>query len=104
MRVVRSAMRARFGTVFLVTGLFGGFAAAACSSSPGAVGASLDGGDTGGDSPVGPTPGRDAGDSGAESAADAAPAPPQTYLRIGNVSPDLPPLDVCVAPHGTSAF
>jgi hypothetical protein len=95
-------MRIGFGPVFVVSGLLGGLAAAACSASSGAVASSFDGGEPAGDS-ASPTPGLDGG-GGGDSSADAAPAPAQTYLRIGHVSPDSPPLDVCVAPHGAIVF
>jgi hypothetical protein len=35
---------------------------------------------------------------------DAEPPPPQTNLRIAHLSPDLPPMDVCVAPHGSTSW
>src|ERR1700722_13186333 len=43
----------------------------------------------------------DAGADGDDSADDAAPSAPQAFLRIAQLSPDLPAVDVCVAPHGT---
>jgi hypothetical protein len=46
-------------------------------------------------------PSADAGDG---STVDAAPPPPQTYLRVAQLAPDLPAMDVCVAPHGTTTF
>jgi hypothetical protein len=44
-------------------------------------------------------------DAGADEPADDAPTPvPQALLRVAQLSPDLPPVDVCVAPHGTTLF
>jgi len=37
-------------------------------------------------------------------ATDDAAAESQAFVRIAQLSPDTPPLDVCVAPHGTSSF
>jgi hypothetical protein len=42
-------------------------------------------------------------DAGGPSDAGAS-APPQAYLRVAQLSPDLPPIDVCVASHGTTTF
>jgi hypothetical protein len=39
-----------------------------------------------------------------EASQDAAPGAPPGFLRIAHLSPDAPPLDVCVAPHATAAF
>jgi hypothetical protein len=55
------------------------------------------GGDTGTLSPT-----TDGGSDG--SADDEASTSSQTYLRIAHVSPDMPPIDVCVALHGTGSF
>jgi hypothetical protein len=44
----------------------------------------------------------DASDSDASD--DASVTLPQALLRIAHLSPDLPAIDVCVAPHGTTAF
>jgi hypothetical protein len=35
---------------------------------------------------------------------DAPASPPQTNLRFAQLSPDLPPVDICIAPHGTALF
>src|ERR1700677_1906860 len=43
------------------------------------------------------------GDDSGDVFADAE-ALPVASLRIAHVSPDAPALDVCVAPHGTTAF
>ncbi len=62
-----------------------------------------------------------ASDAGGQSLRDAAPSladaftddgtddaaaalAPQASFRIADLSPDAPPIDVCVAPHGTAAF
>jgi hypothetical protein len=85
-----------------------GVASGACSSSPGASsGNSEDSGvDTGAPAPQSNDAGDASVDDGGDGSADDAPAtpPPQTYLRIAHVSPDSPPIDVCAAPHGTTAF
>jgi len=41
------------------------------------------------------------GDSGGD---DSSPEPAQTWFRIAQLSPDLPPIDFCVALHGTATF
>jgi hypothetical protein len=35
---------------------------------------------------------------------DGDAGPPQSFLRVAHLSTDLPPIDVCVAPHGTTTF
>jgi hypothetical protein len=35
---------------------------------------------------------------------DASPLPPQAQVRVAQLSPDLPPIDICIAPHGTTTF
>jgi hypothetical protein len=35
---------------------------------------------------------------------DGAAPPPQTNIRIALLSPDLPAVDVCLAPHGTASY
>ena len=40
----------------------------------------------------------------ADPVADAGPDVPPALLRIAHLSPDLPAIDVCVAPHGTGTF
>lgn len=96
MRVVASS----FANTSLLVALFplAGLAfAAACSSSSGTTPpASADAGTDAGSIDTS----ADAGDA----SEDVAPQPPQTFLRIANASPDSPPFDVCVAPHGTTAF
>lgn len=73
--------------------------AIACSSRGGS-GAPPEGGpDTGNDALDSP-----AGDAGDGSTDDSEAQAPQALLRIANVSPDAPPLDVCVALHGTATF
>jgi hypothetical protein len=94
--------------VFVVVALAAvGVAAGACSSSPG--GSAANGEDSGTDTGVPGPLSNDAedgavDDGGDGSASDAAARPPQTYLRIAHVSPDSPAIDVCAAPHGTTAF
>jgi hypothetical protein len=40
-----------------------------------------------------------------DEAGDSSSAPPpQTFLRVAQLSPDLTSIDLCVAPHGTTAF
>jgi hypothetical protein len=78
-----------------------GLLAIACSSEshPGGTGGARDGGVMETASPA-----VDAG-ADAEGPADDAPTPaPQALLRVAQLSPDLPPVDVCVAPHGTTLF
>ena len=50
--------------------------------------------------------GRIAGDAtlAATAAATTAARHPANVVRIAHASPDLPAIDVCVAPHGTGAF
>lgn len=72
-----------------------GVLAAGCSSHGGGGAPS---GDAGGDTAASTLDGGD--DSGDEAEATA----PQTQLRMAHTSPDAPPLDLCVAPHGTSSF
>jgi hypothetical protein len=43
-------------------------------------------------------------EGGGDAAADDDASPTQTYLRIAHVSPDMPPIDVCVALHGTGSY
>jgi hypothetical protein len=77
-----------------------GLFAAACSSSKGAShpGEQPDTGDDAGGSTA------PAADGGSD-ASDDEPAPaPQAFVRIAQLSPDLPPADVCIAPHGTTDF
>ncbi len=83
----------------------------ACSTHDGAVGmkaglgdASPDG-DSSGDASLdtGATPNADAG-AGESGGDDSSPEPQQTFLRVAQLSPDLPPIDVCVAVHGTTTF
>jgi hypothetical protein len=86
-----------------------GMVAISCSagSNPGA-GLTNHGGEAGASSTATdagvPPPRADAGADGADSADDALPSAPQAFLRIAQLSPDLPAVDVCVAPHGTTAF
>lgn len=87
-----SAIAASLGALALL--------AAACSSGKG----TSHPGDPPGD-------GDDAGGSiapaadGGSDASDDAPAPaPQAFVRIAQLSPDVPPVDVCIAPHGTTDF
>jgi hypothetical protein len=71
---------------------------AACGSTPGAEHVvPVESDDAGG---VGATP-PGAAQLEAGSSVDATPAP-QSSLRVAHLSPDLPALDVCVAPHGTT--
>jgi hypothetical protein len=74
--------------------------AAACSSRSGAGAPPPGAGDASNETVVS-TPGIDGGDGSSD---DAPPPAPQALLRIANTSPDAPPLDVCVAPHGTATF
>jgi hypothetical protein len=73
-----------------------GLLAAACSATKSAGG--TPGGDDAGDDGASPT--ADGGSAGADE--DAAVT--STFVRIAQVSPDLPPIDVCVAVHGTGSF
>ncbi len=69
-------------------------AAATQKATPGAT-QSIDGG---GDD-VGLAPGPD---GEADSLPETSGPPTPTRLRVAHLSPDLPPIDVCLAPHGTS--
>jgi uncharacterized protein DUF4397 len=69
--------------------------AGGCSSHGGGGAPSSD---AGGDAGASTLEGGD--DSGDEAEATA----PQTQLRMAHVSPDAPPLDLCVAPHGSTSF
>jgi hypothetical protein len=91
-------MRRRLLTIL---GLLGLGLAIACGSSS-AVGPSpaSDGG--GGDDGVALPSGPLGGEAGPVS--DAGPPPPQAFLRVAHLSPDLPPIDVCFAPHGTTSW
>jgi Domain of unknown function (DUF4397) len=110
LRRVRAAALGLFGAMALVP---------ACGSSNGAGttkppnDASADGPDVDGASLEGASADGAVLDTGtppdeaavAEGAGDDGSAlPPQTFLRVAQLSPDLPPIDLCVAPHGTSAF
>jgi hypothetical protein len=44
------------------------------------------------------------GDDGGNDAVDVAATAPQTFVRVAHAVPDAPPVDFCVAPHGTTAF
>jgi Domain of unknown function (DUF4397) len=74
--------------------------AAACSSRSGSGTPATDTADTGSDT-VASTPGID---GGSDAPSEVAVQGPQAFLRIADTSPDAPPLDVCVAPHGTATF
>jgi hypothetical protein len=57
------------------------------------------------DEATGPAPAADGGeDGGGDAELDAQASAPQSFLRVAQASPDAPPLDVCVAPHGTGVF
>jgi hypothetical protein len=43
-------------------------------------------------------------DGGGGDAADDQAQAAQAYLRIAHLSPDMPAIDVCIAPHGTTSF
>jgi len=83
--------------------LLGGIAlvAIACSarSNPGGVVLTDGGGEADARAPS-----VDAGPDGGDSEEDPPISAPQTHLRLAQLSPDLPPVDVCVAPHGTMSF
>jgi hypothetical protein len=81
-----------------------GALAVACGSSPPAKASSGSSSSGGGGSEEAGAPALGADDGGDGSAEDAAGPAPQTFVRIAQVSPDSPALDVCVAPHGTTAF
>jgi hypothetical protein len=78
-----------------------GLVAVACNARSNAGGSSHAGQDLEAGVPL---PVADAGVDGGDSAGEAAAISPQAYLRIAQVSPHLPPIDLCVAPHGTTAF
>jgi hypothetical protein len=91
-------------TLPLILGFLGGVGllATSCSSRNGGAATQVadDGGEAGS-----PTPGIDAGAAGDDASDDAPPSPPpQAFLRMAQLSPDLPSIDVCVAPHGTTGF
>jgi hypothetical protein len=81
----------------------------ACSTHGGAVGMKTGLGDANTPSSddasldTGASPDTDGGadESGGD---DSAPVPQQTFLRVAQLSPDLPPIDVCIAAHGTTTF
>jgi hypothetical protein len=57
------------------------------------------------------TPASDAGvhvdavsEAEASAGADAAAPVPRAFVRLAHLSPDLPAVDLCVAPHGTSDY
>jgi hypothetical protein len=83
-------------TPLLLAGL--GLVAVACSARSNAAGSSHanQGTEAGGPLPV--------ADAGADGADDATAIAPQAYLRVAQLSPDLPPIDLCVAPHGSTVF
>jgi hypothetical protein len=92
-----------FPGALVVVATLGAFSAG-CGSST-AEGASpmpdaADLGDGGGAAPPPP----EGGANGDDGSLDAASPPRQAFLRIVHASPDSPPLDVCVALHGTQAF
>jgi len=72
--------------------------AAACSAQHGSQGAqgTYDASEPDTSSPT--------AEGGGDAAADDDASPTQTYLRIAHLSPDMPPIDVCVAVHGTGSF
>jgi len=98
--------------VFVVVALAGvgvGAATGACSASQGAnhpANGEDSGVDTGATAPLSNDGGDASTEDGGDGSVDDAPGatPPQTYLRMAHVSPDSPPIDVCAAPHATTAF
>lgn len=70
---------------------------------PSADGASVDGASADGATVDAGTPPDEAA-AAAEAGDDSSVLPPQTFLRVAQLSPDLPPIDLCVAPRGTTAF
>jgi hypothetical protein len=84
-----------------VLALLGGLgsSAVACSAHHGAQAGqgTHDAGDDAGN------PAQDDGGSDGAASGEAS-TPTQTYLRIANVSPDMPSIDICLAPHGTGSF
>jgi hypothetical protein len=44
------------------------------------------------------------GSAGDDSEGEAQSAAPQSYFRVAQLSPGLPPIDVCIALHGTTDF
>jgi Domain of unknown function (DUF4397) len=90
----------RLPTLVIALGCLAGSSTACTSHDRGAQGpqGSIDSGDDGGPA----APGTDAGIDG--SGDDGASPPPQTSLRIAHASPDMPPIDICVAAHGTTDF
>ncbi len=101
---------ARYGLRRFVVGSWLPFAlglTAACGSHPGAASvqsipdaASVEAGVE-----AGATPAPDAGDEGGdETSDDSSPTPQPTFIRVAQLARDLPPIDLCIAPHGTTAF
>ena len=76
---------------------FGCLFAVACTNSPSPASSSDAGADVVAALPSGLLGGKAA-------PPDDPPSPVQTQLRIAHLSPDLPPIDVCLAPHGTTSF
>lgn len=74
----------------------------ACSSGAAGGAGAATAGDGGGDETVGASLGLQDGDVG--SATDATSAAAGPGLRVAQLSPDLLPIDVCLAPHGTTRF
>jgi hypothetical protein len=93
-------MKVVFSAIVASLAALGALAAACSSQSSGSPAGQPDSGEDAGNASA--TFGADGGDV---DAGGDAPAPaPQAFVRIAQVSPDLPPIDVCVAPHGTADF
>jgi hypothetical protein len=92
-------------TIFAIPMFFGttGMLVFACSAGSHPEGGTpADGGiDARGTSPGA---GADAGSDGDDSTDEAPSSPPLAQLRVAQLSPDLGPVDLCVAPHGTTVF
>lgn len=87
------------GALGLIAVLAVGSAAGGCGSRQPAASSAVD---ASSGTPEAATGGGMDGGVGADE--QDAPAPPLAYVRIAHASPDAPAIDVCVAPHGTTAF
>lgn len=94
-------MKPLLAAVALSLGALGALAAA-CSSKDGASppGPPI----SGQDHDSAPGSATDAGAAADAGDTDAPALAPQAFVRIAHASSDLPPIDVCVAPHGTTDF
>jgi len=91
-------------SVCSVATLVGGLGAVLACGSQGRGNATPASGGTVSDAPsASSSPSAEAG-APEDGSADDSSAPSQAFLRIAQLSPDLPPVDVCVALHGTARF